>query len=204
MKMPVLTSVVIFVILLFWFIKRSAKKSRDEIEAFVNRENEANSTRKQPIDGLPYIKIPEELFSIKYSDSAKMQEVMRSLNFLKDKKILNLTGISNTDLKLQYGAANLPELSECDERYTLLVRTLQNFAECLLEENSEQDAVRVLEFSVSTGCDALRSYTLLADYYSKTGAFEKINELKEKAAGLNSLTAPSIMRMLETKSAAPN
>lgn len=200
MKMPVLTSVVIFVILLFWFIKRSAKKSRDEMEAFISRENEANSARRQPIDDLPYITIPEELFLIKYNESAKMQEVMRNLDFLKDKKILNLTGISNTDLKLKYGAANLPELSECDERYTLLVRSLQSFAECLSENGSEQEAIRILEFSISTGSDILGSYTLLAGLYKKAGTPEKINTLKEKAVSLNSLTAPSIMRMLEKAS----
>ena len=200
MKMPVLTSVVIFVILLFWFIKRSAKKSRDEMEAFISRENEANSARRQPIDDLPYITIPEELFLIKYNESAKMQEVMRNLVFLKDKKILNLTGISNTDLKLKYGAANLPELSECDERYTLLVRSLQSFAECLSENGSEQDAIRILEFSLSTGSDILGSYTLLAGLYEKAGTPEKINTLKEKDVSLNSLTAPSIMRMLEKAS----
>ena len=200
MKMPVLTSVVIFVILLFWFIKRSAKKSRDEMEAFISRENEANSARRQPIDDLPYITIPEELFLIKYNESAKMQEVMRNLVFLKDKKILNLTGISNTDLKLKYGAANLPELSECDERYTLLVRSLQSFAECLSENGSEQEAIRILEFSISTGSDILGSYTLLAGLYEKAGTPEKINTLKEKAVSLNSLTAPSIMRMLEKAS----
>ncbi len=200
MKMPVLTSVVIFVILLFWFIKRSAKKSRDEMEAFISRENEANSARRQPIDDLPYITIPEELFLIKYNESAKMQEVMRNLIFLKDKKILNLTGISNTDLKLKYGAANLPELSECDERYTLLVRSLQSFAENLSENGSEQEAIRILEFSISTGSDILGSYTLLAGLYEKAGTPEKINTLKEKAVSLNSLTAPSIMRMLEKAS----
>lgn len=200
MKMPVLTSVVIFVILLFWFIKRSAKKSRDEMEAFISRENEANSARRQPIDDLPYITIPEELFLIKYNESAKMQEVMRNLVFLKDKKILNLTGISNTDLKLKYGAANLPELSECDERYTLLVRSLQSFAENLSENGSEQEAIRILEFSISTGSDILGSYTLLAGLYEKAGTPEKINTLKEKAVSLNSLTAPSIIRMLEKAS----
>ncbi len=200
MKMPVLTSVVIFIILLFWFIKRSAKKNRDEMEAFISRENEANSARRQPIDDLPYITIPEELFHIKYNESVKMQEVMRNLDFLKDKKILNLTGISNTDLKLKYGAANLPELSECDERYTLLVRSLQSFAECLSENGSEQDAIRILEFSISTGSDILSSYTLLAGLYEKAGTPEKINTLKEKAVSLNSLTAPSIMRMLEKAS----
>ena len=200
MKMPVLTSVVIFVILLFWFIKRSAKKSRNEMEAFISRENEANSARRQPIDDLPYITIPEELFLIKYNESAKMQEVMRNLVFLKDKKILNLTGISNTDLKLKYGAANLPELSECDERYTLLVRSLQSFAENLSENGSEQEAIRILEFSISTGSDILGSYTLLAGLYEKAGTPEKINTLKEKAVSLNSLTAPSIMRMLEKAS----
>ena len=200
MKMPVLTSVVIFVIMLFWFIKRSAKKSRDEMEAFISRENEANSARRQPIDDLPYITIPEELFLIKYNESAKMQEVMRNLDFLKDKKILNLTGISNTDLKLKYVAANLPELSECDERYTLLVRSLQSFAENLSENGSEQEAIRILEFSISTGSDILGSYTLLAGLYEKAGTPEKINTLKEKAVSLNSLTAPSIMRMLEKAS----
>ncbi|MCR5598565.1 MAG: hypothetical protein K6G19_10340 [Lachnospiraceae bacterium] len=170
------------------------------MEAFISRENEANSARRQPIDDLPYITIPEELFHIKYNESVKMQEVMRNLDFLKDKKILNLTGISNTDLKLKYGAANLPELSECDERYTLLVRSLQSFAECLSENGSEQDAIRILEFSISTGSDILSSYTLLAGLYEKAGTPEKINTLKEKAVSLNSLTAPSIMRMLEKAS----
>ncbi len=203
MKMPVLTSVVIFIIILLWSIKRSAKKSRSELEAFVNRENEANSTRRQPIDDLPYINIPDELFFIKYKDSSKMQEVMRNLDFLKDKKMLNLTGISNTDLKLKYGAANLPELSECDERYTLLVRSLQSFAECLSEDGREQDAVKVLEFSISTGSDILGSYTLLTNLYIKAGTPDKLNGLKEKAAKLNSLTAPSIIRMLEKATSAP-
>ena len=62
---------------------------------------------------------------------------------------------------------------------------------------NEQDAVKVLEFSVSTGSDALGSYTLLSKLYKNLGTPEKITDLKEKAAGLNSLTAPSIIRMLE-------
>ena len=49
---------------------------------------------------------------------------MTILNSLKDEQIVNFTGISNTDLKLSFGAANLPTLSRFDQNYTLLARAL--------------------------------------------------------------------------------
>ena len=43
---------------------------------------------------------------------------------LKEKKILNLSGFTNTDLKLEYGVGNLTELTDYDNNYVTLSRSL--------------------------------------------------------------------------------
>ena len=43
------------------------------------------------------------------------------------RKLLNLSGISNTDLKLQYGHANLDLLAEYDQNFSNLLRCLDSF-----------------------------------------------------------------------------
>ena len=48
------------------------------------------------------------------------------------------------DLKLEYGTANINDLSQYDQNYTLLVRTLQKWAEAL----AAADHPRLIRFSV--------------------------------------------------------
>ena len=106
----------IFFIFLFAYLrKKSSAIQTNAEEEFWARENEANRTRRQDISGLPYITILFENFPMGIYDNSEIKACEETLTGLSEKKILNLGGQSNTDLKLKYGPANLETLTECDD-----------------------------------------------------------------------------------------
>jgi hypothetical protein len=123
-------------------------------------------------------------------------DIEKTLLSLKGKRILNLTGKTSTDLKLEYGAANLSALSEYDDNYLLLVRTLQQYAEVLHSEGHTDDAVTVLEYAVNIGSDIKATYMLLADIYNERGLTDSIKSLIENASKLDSLMKQPIINAL--------
>ena len=116
---------------------------------------------------------------------------------MKDKKILNLSGISNTDLKLEYGAANLNLLSEYDENYTTLCRLLNTLGQRLYETGCPAEARKVLEFAVSTGSDMNSTYKTLCSIYIEAGEPELIDNLIDKAGDINTLSGNIILNTLQ-------
>ena len=116
---------------------------------------------------------------------------------MSEKKILNFTGISNTDLKLEYGAPNISFLSSCDMNYTRLVQSIAMLAEDYLKAGYEQEAKALLEYGISIGTDVKKNYTLLASLYEKNGEAEKISGLADTADDLNSLSRSAILSSLE-------
>lgn len=205
MAFPFLGLFLILIFVLKIQIKRSNQQQEEAKEQFLSREAEANHVRRQDISGLPYITIPFEKFPLNIYEDDEIQLYEADLKALADKKILNLTGISNTDLKLQYGPANLPVLTDCDQNYTTLCRTLVNYAKALIKCGHEDTAVPVLEFAVETGSDISSTYTMLADYYQKTNNQEALIHLIEKVELLNSLMKQPILDKLNRilKSACP-
>ncbi len=116
---------------------------------------------------------------------------------LSEKKILNLVGISNTELRLTYGTANLDPLTSYDQNFTVLIRTLQKWGTLLVSSGQSDDAVTVLAYAVSVGSDIAGTYTLLARLYKGRNELDKIEELKASAEQLSTLMKPSILRDLE-------
>ena len=124
-------------------------------------------------------------------------EYLETLQQLSTEKIVNLTGITNTELKLQYGVANLDTLIKYDQNYTTLARTLQVWAEKLYKESYEAEARTILEFAVSTHTDVSGSYKLLTEIYQKSGEQDKIKNLLPVAETLNSSMKNSIVHILQ-------
>ena len=203
MVFPVLTIVALFILAMFAANKKSDRQMREPIEQFLERESAANLVRKQSLDDLTYIRIPEDFFNFSYNAEADPDaaEAMTILNSIREEQIVNFTGLTNTDLKLSYGAANLPLLSRFDQNYTLLARALQSLAEYLVRKEQKKDAIRVLEFAVETRTDISASYKLLGDLYIENGSPEKVDDLIPKAAALNSALSGAIVRSLEAKRA---
>lgn len=188
---------IFFVFLLAYFRKKNTRKQEDLEAAFWNREHEANHTRRQDISGLPYITIPLEKFPMDICDNPELKEYERLLTELSTQKILNLQGQTNTDLKLSYGAANLEELSKCDQNFATLCSTLVDYAECLLQLDYTTEAQTVLEFGISCGSDHSKNYRLLAELYHKQGNRDKLIFLQEQANALSSPMKTSILNHLE-------
>ena len=203
MVFPVLTIVVLFIIAMFAANKKSDRQMKEQLDQFWEKEQAANLVRKQSLEDLHYIRIPEDFFAFPYDPETDPDaaEAMTILKSLKDEQIVNFTGISNTDLKLSFGAANLPSLSRFDQNYTLLARALQSLAEYLVRKEQTADAIRVLEFAVDTKTDISSTYKLLGDLYIKNSSRDKIDDLIPKAAALNSALSGAIVRSLEEKKA---
>ena len=197
MKYYILASLIIFSITIYHAIRRSNEITARDEKNFWDRENEANSVRKKSLDSLNYLHIPMDRFPTSLLiDNPTIRECIETLTQLATRPIVNLTGQSNTDLKLQYGTANITVLSEYDQNYTLLARTLQTWAETLIKEGCEEEAVPILEYAVETGSDISKTYYLLADYYKRNQRGEAIQALLEKASSLPSLNQKVIVRTL--------
>lgn len=189
-----------FVLLVLWFAfarKRMAIKIEKEKDKFWDREALSNSTRKQSLDDLAYIVIPLDTLPCLNTTDSKLREYQDLIKDFAGKKIVNLTGFTNTDLKLTYGAPNLPLLTAYDQNFTDLVRLLYAWGEKLHSLGFTKEAVTVLEFGAWCHTDISGHYKLLASLYKEEGHPEKIQNLISVAEGLNSLMKKSILQLLQ-------
>lgn len=167
-------------------------------QEFWRRERAANNTRRKPLDDLPYIKLPMEIFPMELlQDVPRIEDCQQIILSLKDQPIVNFTGLSNTELKLRYGAPNITRLTTYDQNYTLLARTLQQWAQILYDNGFSAEACQLLEFAVSTGTDVSATYRLLCQIYQENGTPEKIKALYPVAESLNSAMQKPIVRILQ-------
>ena len=198
MKIPFLASLFIFLLVLGRALRKNTQTMEKEQDAFWQKELEANSVRKKPLDDLEYITIPlEQLPMDTHKEDIVVQECVEIINTLSSCKIVNLTGITNTDLKLTYGTANITILTEYDQNYTLLVTTLQKWADKLHTLGDMHSASTVLEYAVSVGSDVTQTYLLLAEIYTKQGTTYRISELVTAAGKLTTPSGKVVLRKLE-------
>jgi hypothetical protein len=159
MNVAVFASFVVFCLWFTYKLSKAKKKGAEQDRDFWELERKANNTRRQPLDDLEYITIPFETLPFDaladQENIADHHEVLRSLS---DSPIVNLSCITNTDLKLKYGAPNITILSRYDSAYTVLARTLQHWANDLYEAGLIDEARRVLEFAVQTKTDVSKTY----------------------------------------------
>lgn len=202
MKFPFFASFIVFCIWLGYEIHKHRNKQAKADKEFWEKEAAANNTRRKSLDDLEYIQIPFGSLPMDVlMEDSKVADYHRTLQELSDSPIVNFTGISNTDLKLQYGAPNIELLSRYDQSYTTLVRTLQNWAEVLFENGYSDEAGSILEFAVSTRTDISASYKLLVKIYNQQGTPEKINHLIPIAESLNSGMKNHILTLLRAETA---
>ena len=198
MKYPIFASFIIFILVVRHAIRRNRRIGDNAEQGFWERERAANEVRRKPLDDLVYVKPDMSAFPTDVmKDDETIADCKRIVTELSSQKIVNLTGFTNTDLKFKYGVANLPLLMEYDDRFTLLVQTLQKWAERLWENGYTEEAVPILEEQVRIHADVTAAYRKLAAYYKEKGHPEKIAHLKEVAETLNSSSRHVILNSLD-------
>ena len=186
MPIPVLSALVlIFILWLQYEIRKSSRSSKTASDSFWEKETKSNLVRRADITGLNYISIYPDQLPQKDNPDETINSYRDTILGLVNKKILNLSGYTNTDLKNKYGAANLPQLLEYDNNYTILVSILQKWAERLFYNGELQEAKAVLEYAVVLGSDVTKTYKLLAEVYQKQETPEKIDVLIQTVSELS-------------------
>lgn len=198
--MPVIFGcLLILIVLIRYEIKKNSKSQKETVKDFLQRELEANTTRKQDISGLPFLTIAlSELPDVtKVPDQdGEIAAILDTLYPLDGQQIINLSETSNTDLKLAYGAANFPFLSECDARFTVFARKLYELGLRLNDAGAPDSAVQVLEYAVSIGTDVGSTYRLLGRLYAERHADAELAVLCEKAQKLPETIRDSVCGFL--------
>ncbi len=178
MPVPVLSIILfIFIIWLQYEIRKSQRKAKKDSDRFWDKEKQSNLTRRSDLSSLKYITLSTANLPLDDKEDATINSYRDTILNLSDKKILNLTGFTNTQLKTEYGAANIKLLMEYDNNYTILVSMLHKWAERLYEKDFTEDAISVLEYAVSCQTDVTKTYRLLAKIYHKQNTPGKIDRL---------------------------
>ena len=173
---------------------REEEKNRDDL--FV-AEEKANRTRAVDLSSLEYLKVSLDMLPME-SDIPEVAACEEKVRILSEKRILNLNHMTNTEIKLAYGAANLEMLSTYDDNFTELVMTLNEWGRLLIENAKNSDAIPVLSYAVGIGSDIKTTYTMLGDLYFALGQFDKIDGLIATAEGLDSLSKTPILNALRS------
>ncbi len=191
----------IFVTFLLWLsyeLRKAKKLDAASSASFWQREAQADNVRRQSLDNLDYITIPLDSLPFFYGIDEKLDELQKNVTDLAPCTIVNLSNYTNTELKLMYGPANLPALTEYDQNFTRLARTLYQWGNRFAEIGRDNEAIQVLEYAVSIKSDVTAGYLLLGKLYQKKGTPQKIDSLIAAASSLNTLLKDSLIQQLKT------
>jgi len=163
-------------------VSKEIDKSNDQ---FIERERKADFTRKKPLDDIKFVKPNINIMSSISQDDIDDDLYNKIILCKKDyEKVANLKmaffrNKTNTDLKLQYGAANLNTLINFESTYNNLLSIIIKWAKLLIEANKEKEAIILLEEGIRLESDFEANYTLLIDLYEKSNEISKLKNLKE-------------------------
>lgn len=198
MNLYIFASFIILVLVVYRAIKKQNKIKNNSEKSFWEKERQANAVRRKSLDSLNYIRIPLDKLPMEtMAEDSRIMEFHSVIHALSTQSIVNLTGYTNTELKLEYGTANITALSEYDQNYTVLVRTLQRWADTLYEADYIYEARVVMEFAISTGTDVSRTYYKLASIYASRGEKCQIQDLIDRAGELRTMNKQTIVRTLQ-------
>lgn len=180
--------------------KNRNKPDHVSVSSYLKREENANSVRRKDISNLPYIHVPLETLPIDITlndekKQSKIEKYRKEIDYLSDKQMLNLIGISNTELKEQYGVANLDKLTTYDLNYGKMFSNLQWYATEIFEDYPEE-AATIMEYMVNEGTDISSTYELLGQYYVANRNRNSFDMLFSKIPDRNSVSGKTIINKL--------
>lgn len=187
-----LTSILLATLIINGAIRRSNRFDKEKRRRYLEREEKASRTPSQNLDKIRWIKIPDSLPLDIMPEDPKASKISESIHNLSLKKITNLSGFTNTDLKLEYGAVNLKELSAADSNCIVLLRNISSLAEIYIKNDHYDEAMQLLQFAVEAGSDDPKQFEALSSYYLEDENYDAIYKLKETADKLDSERADSI------------
>jgi len=177
-----------------------------KVGEFLEAEREANEARRRDI--------PEELFyrpdvsafslprvALGGSEDAadKLRESILAL--AKTPMLRFGPGMTNRELKLTYGAANIDFIAECEENFNDFVNRLHEYSAALYAAGMLDDAETNMLECVRAGTGAAAPYRLIADVCAEKRDAEGFESLREAAedADMEMLIKNRILEYIDSK-----
>ena len=175
---------VTIIVLTFYFKTRKSDAKQEKLyKSFFNDEHNADLSRKKDpvpedylavdIHTLPIREYPDEPA---YTRVAARQNNVLEISHLP--MICDMHGMSNRELKLKYGTANLETIVTYEDNYNRFIHNLIEWGAALAALGNTSDAIAVFEAAIEYRCDRSQAYTMLADLITDR---VKLNSLREKA-----------------------
>lgn len=187
-----------FIVFIIWL--RVKTKQGEKIstwnEEYWQKEKDANFARKKDLSDLEYITVEQAKLPFRDDCPEEEQDICTDLRQILAQPILNLSHMSNAEIKLTYGIANFETLSVYDQNYTRLIRTLNRWGNYCFEQEDITHAKQILEYAIELGSDISTTYTTLAKIYLQEDAVEKIPVLADQIEQTDSLMKDSIKTKL--------
>ena len=201
---PFLTAFMIFIVVIAVLRARSTKAEKERTDAFWNRENEANSSRRVDLSTITYYSFDSSGLPDAPEGDAELSSKYNAITLAAEKRLLNLNGISNTDLKLTYGPQNLDELTIYGDNFSALENAIFQYGVALHEAGYPAEAIRTLEKGIALPTDLTQNYLKLADYYEENGNDRKLSDLAGLAEkNLTGFALSTVLRRLRPEPSKP-
>ena len=170
-----LVIIVYLTVMLNFFLSRNKSKRIDYGKIF-DEESRANAARKKEIGD--EFRVAPDFGALPSGRGSPEEETALKAGRL---PMMNFgKSMTNNELKLAYGAANLENITRMEENYDGFIRAMIDWAKALTAENEPADAEAVLNETVRLRSGHSGSYTLLADIYHARGDYASIDALREK------------------------
>lgn len=200
MQLPILL-IVFFLFSMYIRYLISSSKSVDADEQ-LKEDIDANFARVKDIDTNLFVK--PDLSILPFHDNIDATEyprVARSeisvLEKSKETMIRPDDRISNVDIKLQFGLANLEVVAKYEANFNQYVWALMRWAEALYQKDMLEEAIIVLRHSIDFGSEASKAYTMLGDIYHNMQDSNNIKSLLSEVESKNLDSKDIIVQHLE-------
>ena len=181
-----LFAVLFLVFLLNLLLSRNKNGRATDIDEAFEEDRLANSSRKKDIGDEFFVKpdikkLPFSEYDVPGRDAEAASRAAAEVEKLAKLPMIKFSReLSNNEIKMMFGAANLEGVTGYEENYSDFTLAMIRWAEALINMGEYADAALVLEETVRMGSDFSKSYTLLADAYLRTGGREALRELFKK------------------------
>ena len=200
MKIPVFGLVMIFVIWLTYELKKHTKEDKKVSQDFWERERQSGFIPRKNTSDIQYITVTENFLpEERGEDDSELYVLCRKILSFQDKKIADLSSMTNTELKEKYGTANFTSLSEADSNYTSLVPLLGRLCELLYEEGRLAEAETAALFCVNSGVMIYPVLFTLGNIYSMINDQEKLDALIAEAENSPSCQERTVKMLKELR-----
>ncbi len=171
----------IFVLWLNYERRKTSRREQKKSDSFWAREDEANRTRKKDISHLPFFKPDKNRIPFPETEDENIIFYQNEVLHYLDTPMMNLSGYTNTDLKLAYGVGNFKTLSEYDENFNSLFMNLSHLGKSYQRRGLLSEAELVYQFCLDFGFQKATDYKALAAVYKEQGTPRKISDLISRA-----------------------